>query len=40
MLKHIGATTVTMVTGIIAIGTKVIGMRGGGIPGIGILVRL
>jgi len=40
MLKHIGVTTITTVTGTTAIGTMVIGMGDTGIPGIGILVRL
>lgn len=39
MLKRIGATIITMVTGITAIGTMVIGMPGVGILGIGILLR-
>jgi hypothetical protein len=40
MLKRIGATIITMVTGIIATGTMAIGMPGTGILVIGIPVRL
>jgi hypothetical protein len=40
MPKRIGATIITTVTGITAIGTMVIGMAGTGILDIGILVRL